>query len=282
MKQKQCPFCNTVKEKNKRLCLNILCPVSKPYKKKKKAEEKERKKVEKENKKILKNILNDIIKNITDKDKERKKIKKEKEKQKQKEIRRKIQEENQAKRGEKALLSRWSDQYYYYTRVIYDNHYKKMNPEFTEEDRKKKCEILNIPNCNTCFISGEESNGVGDHLFEINGYAKYTNGQHGTYDKWNTVPVLGKLNKSYKKFKFENGNIKDIGYQKLTQEELNECSEKNKDIYIKIMEWQKYVLSRGAQLYWEMTEKQSLWLDQKEKEYKRIVMKDIQEIKMLI
>jgi len=280
-KQKKCPFCNTVKEKNKRLCLNILCTESKPYKNRKNAEEKE-------NKKILKNILNNIIKNISDKEKERKKIEKERkkiekenEKQKQKEIRRKRKEENQTKRGEKALLSRWSDQYYYYTRVIYDNHYNKMNPKFTEEDRKKKCEILNITNCKTCFISNEKSKGVGDHLFEINGYAKVTNGKHGTYDEWNTVPVIGKLNKSYKKFKFENGNTKDIGYQKLTQEEFNECSEKNKDIYIKIMKWQKYVLSRGARLYWEMTEKQSLWLDQKEKEYKRIVMKDIQEIKML-
>ena len=92
-KQKKCPFCNTVKEKNKRLCFNILCSESKPYKKRKNAEETE-------NKKILKNILNNIIKNISDKEKERKKIEKEnererekiekeKEKQKQKEIRRK-------------------------------------------------------------------------------------------------------------------------------------------------------------------------------------------------
>ena len=157
-----------------------------------------------------------------------------------------------------------------------------MNPEFTKEDRKKKCEILNIQNCKTCFISSEKSKGVGDHLFEINGYAKVTNGKHGTYDEWNTVPVVGKLNKSYKKFKFENGNTKDIGYQKLTQEGFNECSEKNKVIYTKIMKWQKYVRSRGAQLYWELTENQNSWFISKKKEYKRIVMKDIEEIKMLI
>ena len=30
-KQRRCPYCNTIKEKNKRLCFNILCSESKPY-----------------------------------------------------------------------------------------------------------------------------------------------------------------------------------------------------------------------------------------------------------
>ena len=323
-KQRRCPYCNIVKEKNKRLCFNILCPKSKSHSikikenrkikkrleihmkkkinalekkkklenaqkkreekrkiKEKEKEEKQAIKLEKKTTKIVKNTLSDIIKEIINEEKERKKIEKEKQKQKQTEIKRKKQQEDQAKRGEKALISRWSDQYYYYTRAIYYEHYSHLNPEFTKEDRIKKCEILNIANCKTCFITGEKSKGVGDHLFEINGYAKFTNGKHGTYDEWNTVPVVGKLNKSYKKFKFKNGTTKDIGYQELTQEEFNECSDKNKVIYIKIINWKNYVISRKASFYWEMTEKQSRWLEQKEKEYKRIVMKDIQEIKML-
>jgi len=253
--QRKCLSCNTPKEKNKRLCFNILCSKSKPFLEIEKEKKREEKRKEREEKR--------------------------KEREKQTEIKIKKQQEDRAKRGEKALISRWSDQYYYYTRAIYYAHYSHLNPEFTKEDRIKKCEILNITNCKTCFISGEKSKGVGDHLFEINGYAKFTNGKHGTYDEWNTVPVVGKLNKSYKKIKFENGNTKDIGYQELTQEEINECSEKNKEIYIKINKWKNYVKSRKATLHWELTEKQSLWFVQKEKEYKRIVLKDVQEIKML-
>ena len=199
----------------------------------------------------------------------------------------KKQKQKQAKadkkngRGLRALTSRWSDQYYYYTINIYNEHHETANPSFTQTDSERKLEILDIPNCNTCFISGQESKGVGDHLFEINGYAKFTNGKHGTSDEWNILPVVGKLNKSYKKFKFENGNSKDIGYQTLTQEEFQECSEDNKLIYTKIQEWKDYVILRKATLYWQMTEDEHNWLVQKEKDYKLIVSKDVQEIRML-
>ena len=263
-KQRKCFECSTKYTKYKRCCYNKLCKISKPYIENK---EKAQKTIENTIKALIKKLEHQVAKEA---------------KAETKAVMKKMKEKEYLdSRGIRALTSRWSDQYYYYTRAIYYEHYANVNPPFTQVDRIKKCEILNITNCKTCFLSGEKSKGVGDHLFEINGYAKFTNGKHGTYDEWNTLPVVGRLNKSYKKFKFENGNTKDVGYQNLTQEEFKDCSKSNQLIYIKIQKWKKYVISRNASLYWEITEKQSIWLDQKQKDYKQIVLKDVGEIKML-
>ena len=34
-----------------------------------------------------------------------------------------------------------------------------------------------------CFVTGKQSKGVGDHLYEVNGYHRYT-GKRGINDKW--------------------------------------------------------------------------------------------------
>ena len=39
------------------------------------------------------------------------------------------------------------------------------NPEYTKQDEIEKCRILEIPNTNTCFITGTSCNGVGDHVY---------------------------------------------------------------------------------------------------------------------
>ena len=180
---------------------------------------------------------------------------------------------------EKALISRWSDQYYYYTRLIFiKNHMT--NPKFTDTDRVEKCKIFGIKDTKTCFITNENSKGVGDHIFEINGYSKYTNGKHGTDDEWNTVPLVGRINKSYKIYKFE-GYQKNIGYQELTAEELEKCTDEKREIYNKIRNWKKYVNSRDSVLFWVMTQKEKDFMIKKEKEYKDQARMDIEIIKCL-
>ena len=99
---------------------------------------------------------------------------------------------------------------------------KNPNPIFTQDDLNKKLEILEVESIKECFVTGNQSKGVGDHLFEINGYFKNTC-KRGFNDKWNVLPVCGDKNKNYKKFNFMMNNIlikKDVGYEDLTNEEF--------------------------------------------------------------
>ena len=172
---------------------------------------------------------------------------------------------NNLERSKGALMNRWSDQKYYLNRYLYYKNHD-TNPTFTREDLKKKCEILEIPNCKTCFITGKECNGKGDHLFEINGYAKVTNGLHGVYDDWNTVPVIGSMNKTYK----TKYNDKNIGYQELTDNDLLQCTDEQKTIYNKIQRWKEYVISRGASLTWKFNDQDTLIFNEKKNEYMKL------------
>lgn len=162
-------------------------------------------------------------------------------------------------------FTRHGDQQYYLSKIL-SKKYLLMNPnpEYTKQDEIKKLEILDIPNSKTCFITGENSKGVGDHLYEINGYYRRTN-KRGINDKWNILPVCGVENKRYKKIKFTmpNGRLvnKDIGYEQLDVEEFNYMIEsgdpelcKMADIFIKIIEWKSYVEKRNAKIYYEEPE----------------------------
>lgn len=164
----------------------------------------------------------------------------------------------------KNAYTRYSDQKYYISKILSNKFLEKNpNPTFTEEDANTKINIFDIPNTNTCFITGESVNGVGDHYYEINGYHKYTN-RRGIDDPWNIIPVAGKINKSYKVFQFtmDGQKIKkNIGYQDLSDDELiyllnSECDNDISlgNIYCKIYEWKKYVKQRGAVLSYEEPE----------------------------
>ena len=181
---------------------------------------------------------------------------------------------NEVERALGNLKTRWSDQKYYLIKLLFFMNHN-INPPFTQVNAKMKCTIFDIPNCKTCFITGKKCNGIGDHLFEINGYAKFTNGLHGTYDNWNTIPVIGALNKSYK----TNFNKKNIGYEKLTDEDLLRCTEEQKSIYKKIKEWKKYVHDCGASLTWKLTEEEQQFFELKKKQYKQLWNIDLQNIK---
>ena len=150
------------------------------------------------------------------------------------------------------------------------------NPEFTQEDLYKKLEIFEVSSMKECFVTGNSSKGVGDHLFEINGYFNNTS-KRGLNDKWNLLPVCGEKNKSYKKINFMmNGKRvkKDIGYEYLTNVEIlylisseNETEIKMADLCEKIRKWMDYVKSRGARLCFEETDKHMKVRDKFKKDF---------------
>ena len=162
----------------------------------------------------------------------------------------------------KKAIGRHSDQKYYLTQMLCNKWLdKNPNPEYTNEDNQKKLEIFDIPNNKTCFVTGLKSNGRGDHIWEMNGYHKYTN-RRGINDQWNIIPVVGSKNKTYKKIQFTmpDGKLvkKDIGYQKLTEEEELYMLQSEDDIlmdsiriYKQLEKWKQYVAERGAVLSFE-------------------------------
>lgn len=175
-------------------------------------------------------------------------------------------------------LSRWGDQYYYFVRFIQSQ--REQNPIPTEEDMAAKREIFGIPDLQTCILTHKRSNGTGDHLFAINGYARstekcYGEKRHGWYDWWNTVPVIGSHNTSYKLYWVpvmnDSGTPKfkkvDIGWQTLTDSEYAVQPPERQRVYDMICAWRRYVEKRGAKLFMVFTEEESAFLAQKKREY---------------
>ena len=164
--------------------------------------------------------------------------------------------------SKKNALNRRSDQYYYLSKALSQRHLiLSPNPIFTEDDAKKKREIFDIPDLKTCFITKKESNGIGDHLYEINGFHKKT-GFRGVYDSWNTLPVCGSENNRYKivEFTMPDGTKikKNIGYETLDDYMLEYLFTSNDkklmsilDKYNKIIAWKDYVRERGAHICYE-------------------------------
>ena len=151
------------------------------------------------------------------------------------------------------LLRREADSLYYAMKDVINLYDSRFNPPFTEHDQKKKEEIFKIDSPKTCFVTGVKAGiGVGDHLFEVRGYNQQT-GMYGSNSKWNLIPVTASKNCGYKRFKLKDGSIKDIGYQRLTQKELRECSHEQRVIYKKVMAWKEYVKSRGAMICFEIS-----------------------------
>ena len=75
----------------------------------------------------------------------------------------------------KMAITRHGDQQYYLSKILSEKYLSTFpNPEYTKQDEIEKCRILEIPNTNTCFITGTSCNGVGDHVYEVNGYHRYT------------------------------------------------------------------------------------------------------------
>lgn len=152
--------------------------------------------------------------------------------------------------------SRKSTIRYEMTRDFVAKYTAKFIPEFSNEDRVKMLEIFQIPDLKTCIVTGQKvAKTGGDHLFEVRGYYKKT-GKVGIEQKWNRLPVTTGENKRYKKYEFIDENnkkyTKNIGYQKLTENELKMCDHGKKKLYNNIQKWIDHCDSRSVKLYVEM------------------------------
>ena len=176
-----------------------------------------------------------------------------------------------------SLQSRYSDTNYYLTKLIYIiKHYDK-EPDNT--DLQKKRDIFG--DLTKCFITGNSNIGVGDHFFEINGYYEVT-GFKGKDNNWNKLPVNGDINNSYKIFTIYKNLTSDyydtinIGYQKLTPEQINQLKNDKRELekdellklpkinggkgylisrlelYDKIQDWLTYCESKNIELKYKL------------------------------
>lgn len=180
---------------------------------------------------------------------------------------------NATEKNIKSLNSRHADTKYYLAKII--GSYCNKNPAIDNESMLMKQKIFG--NINECFITNRKNVGVGDHLFAIREYEKSTN-KCGFDDEWNRIPVDSTINKSYKIYNFKNGNKKDIGYQILTQEEINELLEEHDEgkklngykltrlqIYFKIRLWIEYIEKRGVSLYYILDENKKNLMEEHKK-----------------
>ena len=134
-----------------------------------------------------------------------------------------------------------------------------INPPFTAKDRRQKLKICGVANLRTCLVTREEKGvKVGDHVYETKGYHRKT-GRYGIDDEWNTLPVGGAKNISYKVFRHLN---KNVGYQTLTRRELKTCTVEQQRVYTILTQWKRYVKKRGAKMSFKLTKKQESHLEE--------------------
>jgi hypothetical protein len=99
------------------------------------------------------------------------------------------------------------------------------NIPYTPEDEAKKCEIFEVPNTKTDFITHKPMKGVGDHYFPL--ASKYKTGNTiGSDSLWNRIPVSG-----------YNSKYKDGSHETIRK---------------KLDTWLKYVKMRGGRLSYQL------------------------------
>ena len=133
-------------------------------------------------------------------------------------------------------------------------HYLDLNnTQFTNEDNKKKCEIFGIQHDKIDFITFKVLKGIGDHYYPLSGERKKHN-RIGSDSMWNRIPVTG-YNSKYKK-----------------QEEYLE----------KLNQWEEYCKSRGAKMFYNLTEEQNDIIKKGVEELERINQKMFDDLKSTI
>jgi len=143
---------------------------------------------------------------------------------------------------------------------------KKYNIPFDKEAEKKKKEIWGHDWEQTCVWSGQKSHLSVDHLFPIRG--AYGNnksrktgwlnkGLRGSDSQWNTLMVYTTKNAGFKIFNHQktHGWKKDVSWQKLTTQELEQCTKQERDFYTKLQTWRAYTMQRGASFCWQFDKK---------------------------
>ena len=125
-----------------------------------------------------------------------------------------------------------------------------LNPPFTAADRAVR-DALFDPTC--CFVTGKllKPGATGDHLYEVRNYYRVT-GRYGVDAQWNRIPVHHSVNTKYKVFEItlpSKATVKrNVGHERLTDEEYRACTPKQQGIYDRLQKWIAYAKTRGAHL----------------------------------
>ena len=127
------------------------------------------------------------------------------------------------------------------------------NPSYDDEAEAEYRRIFGVASRAECFITHRRVNPArGDHLYAVRQYHRHT-GRCGVDSRWNRINTYYNDTRDYKVFRANDsqGNLvvdKDIGYQDLTEEELNHFDEDKKIIYHKVTEWKAYLQRRNVHL----------------------------------
>lgn len=157
--------------------------------------------------------------------------------------------------------------------TLLETQVEKNNVIFDEEASDKKKEIFGYDWPNTCIWTGATTQLSVDHIFPIRGvYGNRKNvktgwlkeGLRGSDSQWNTIMVYKAKNAGFKIFdhKKVHGWKKDISLQILTSEELEQCTQQERDLYIKIRRWRMYAKERGASFCWQFEEETNRKIEQ--------------------
>jgi len=130
---------------------------------------------------------------------------------------------------------------------------KKKNEEYTDKDELEKLRIFGIPNSKTDFITRKELKGIGDHLYPLCKNRVKEN-RIGSDSSWNRIPVSGY-------------NIK---YKEIPENR------------IKVEEWQEYCKTRGAKLYYQLSDEQSNRIVQLQEELTNVNQKGYDDLCLLV
>jgi hypothetical protein len=150
---------------------------------------------------------------------------------------------------------------------------EKNNVIFDKEASDKKKEIFGDDWENTCIWTGETNELSVDHIYPIRGaYGNKNkiktgwlkNGLRGSDSQWNTIMVYKTRNAGFKIFNHTktHGWKRDISFQHLTSEELNQCTQQERDLYVKIQRWRNYAKKRGASFCWQFEEETNIKIEQ--------------------
>lgn len=129
-----------------------------------------------------------------------------------------------------------------YLSFAYD---KKYNVPFTKEDEQQKCMIFDIPNLKTDFIT-KSSVQTGDHYYEL-GKNCMKQKIIGSDSEWNIIPTSGSRSKELKY-----NSLKPISFY--DNYDISELEEDDQVIINKLKKWKEYVSSRGAKLYYKVSD----------------------------
>jgi|TARA_B110000967_G_C18774490_1_gene504830 hypothetical protein len=170
---------------------------------------------------------------------------------------------------------------------------EKKNVTFDKEAADEKKKIWGFNWSTTCVWTGKTTHLSVDHLFPIRG--AYGNrkkvktgwiheGLRGSDSSWNTIMVYKTKNSGFKIFNHikTHGWKKDISWQKLTSEELDQCTQQESELYNKLQLWREYTMKRGASFCWQFEENSNRQIEKLYQDFYELLEKRTEELDIKI